>query len=207
MGKVKNQALTNVTYSALAQGQSSERGKVVPRYTSHEEYYLRWGFLPPGFSIEKKGKVIYGGCPKWDAYAEQMGYPPQPKPRAEFKEVREYQRWLDKTFRPWLHNDDPIFKKMDGKTNDLRVGDWDPVAYEARKRDLEGRPIPPEQKASADHWLREANVDHLPCDHPDRRAALAAWGAWYRMEYKPVWKGVAEKDPVRLGVPKGWTKP
>jgi hypothetical protein len=206
MGKIKNQALTSVTYSALAQGQSSEPSKVVPRDTSYEEYYLRWGFLPPGFAVEKNGKVIYGGCPKWDEYADQMGYPPQPKPRAEFREIREYQRWLDKMFRPWVHGDDPIFKKMaDGRANDLRRGDWDPVAYEARKRDLEGRPVPPEQLASAEEWLQKAGVAHLPKDAQERMTALAEWGKWYMRQPNPrLYSRMAAGDPNRLTKPKGW---
>jgi hypothetical protein len=186
--------MESVTYSALALGRSSEKRKVVPRNVSLEEYYLRWGFLPPGFLIEKNGKVIHGGGPEWEKHSAEMGYPREPSPRSTFGEVRQYQQWLDSRFRPWLRGDPEIFQKLeDGRSNDLREGDWDPVAYEARKRDLEARPIPPEQMASANEWLRKAGVESLPKDDQRRRDALAEWGKWYRKQglRKPEVKGWA----------------
>ena len=54
-------------------------------------------------------------------------------------------------------------------------------------------------------WAKEWEVDHLDPEHPDRKKAMVAWGAWARRQPNPdAYKNMAENDPNRLGAPKGW---
>lgn len=77
---------------------------------SYRTYYDRWGYLPPGFEIEIDGKKIIGGCAKWRAHADRMGYPQEPHPEAPRWEHDRWHRFLAKMYRPWVYGDEPLGK-------------------------------------------------------------------------------------------------
>lgn len=83
-------------------GISTETAAPTPDLVTHEEYYRRHGFLPPGYSIEVNGQTYHGGCHRWRAWADSQGYPPDPTPYATRREHDRFKHSLDAIYRPWM---------------------------------------------------------------------------------------------------------
>jgi hypothetical protein len=103
--------------------------------------------------------------------------------------------------------------QFDQAIEEVMLGDYANPAEVARLKHLIDQPLHPMRKkarpettASAMKFLREAEVDHLPTDHSDRKKAVADWAKWYGRQRDPdAYRNMAANDPNRQGAPRGWT--
>jgi hypothetical protein len=121
-------------YSALEESSTGSATRTIPiparRFIDAEEYYCRWGYLPPGYSLEIAGNIVcHGGGEKWRGHAKSLKYPDEPSPHEPQHRHDKWKRFLDKVNRPWLNDDYEI-------TTPLYPSDWNAEDYQRRKREI-----------------------------------------------------------------------
>lgn len=96
MGRLKDKTLSQ------QEARADEPQQPQPGLMSYREYYDKYGYLPPGFSIEIDGETIHGGCAKWREWADSQGYPQEPPPWGTKQQKDEWETFLRRKYRPWL---------------------------------------------------------------------------------------------------------
>jgi hypothetical protein len=128
-----------------------------------------------------------------------MGYPKTPAPNATNQEKRDFERFLDRTYRPWLNGDDPL-------PNDAADPGWgEEQCYQRQQLLRKSKEVlHPDVVALCAQWLERAGVAHLSRDNPKRRRAMVEWARWFTRQ-PPDLSSMAVGDLNREGPPRGWT--